>query len=228
MPKVIVCDYEIGLVNALKHSFPDTHIQGCNFHLAQCVWRGIQSAGLQTDYSEDEEMALNLRMLSALSYVPIKKVKRAYDSLIKSQYYVENKATLEPVVQYFGFTWMEKQNREGQRGNRRGVTFPIDLWNVQKAVTNHWPRTNNAAEGWHNRFSSRLRERHPSLWKLIQFMKSEQSVTETKMTQLCAGQEEIVSQQQSRKDARIEAIVSDYKNRDILEYLRGLAFNIKF
>jgi hypothetical protein len=57
-------------MNAVKSEFPNTSINGCFFHLSQCIWHHLQEAGLQKNYIQDSEFALHIRMLPALAFVP--------------------------------------------------------------------------------------------------------------------------------------------------------------
>ncbi|XP_046553519.1 uncharacterized protein LOC124262952 [Haliotis rubra] len=50
------------------------------------------------------------------------------------------------------------------------------------------PRTNNTLEGWHNRVKKLVCKAHPNIYELIQFLKMEQTTTETRYLQYDAGQ----------------------------------------
>lgn len=45
-PNSVMMDYEKAAMNAVKCEFPNVIINGCFFHLSQCVWRHIQEIGL--------------------------------------------------------------------------------------------------------------------------------------------------------------------------------------
>jgi len=52
------------------------------------------------------------------------------------------------------------------------------------------PRTNNKIKGWHNGFSSMLSSTRPSrpiIWKFIDYLKKEESLTKMTSEQLLAG-----------------------------------------
>jgi len=46
------------------------------------------------------------------------------------------------------------------------------VWNVNKTTLNDCHRTNNI-EGWNNRFSKLVGQKHPTIWKLIRKIKNE-------------------------------------------------------
>jgi len=46
-PKPIQIDFEQAFISAFQDIFPNAIINRCFFHFCQCVWRKIQSLGLQ-------------------------------------------------------------------------------------------------------------------------------------------------------------------------------------
>ncbi len=62
-PESITIDFELAAKNAVTSVFPDTHLHGCNFHLSQCVYRRVQAAKLQRQYTEDGDFSLSVRMV---------------------------------------------------------------------------------------------------------------------------------------------------------------------
>ena len=47
--KTVICDFEQGLINAIKNNFIDVTIVGCYFHHKKCLIRKAQSLGLTKD-----------------------------------------------------------------------------------------------------------------------------------------------------------------------------------
>lgn len=41
-PSHIVCDFEMGIISAIKECFPTTDLRGCLFHFGQIIWRKVQ------------------------------------------------------------------------------------------------------------------------------------------------------------------------------------------
>ena len=54
--------------NAFSIFWPHTHIKGCSFHLTQNIFRKIQ-AGLQNEYQQNENFAIQIKQLHALVFV---------------------------------------------------------------------------------------------------------------------------------------------------------------
>ena len=89
------------------------------------------------------------------------------------------------------------------------------------------PRTNNAVEGWHRSFEANVGATHPNFWKFMDILKREQNLTQVNTAQARAGhQPDPQRQRYLDSNQRIKNIIQDYHNRDIMQYLRGLAHNI--
>ena len=69
---------------------------GCLFHFGQCIWRNIQSHGLQNKYQADKSFYLNIKKLIALSFVPISDVIKAFELIVDD---FDDDA--EPFLDYF-------------------------------------------------------------------------------------------------------------------------------
>ncbi|KII64465.1 hypothetical protein RF11_03872 [Thelohanellus kitauei] len=61
-------DFESASINSFKEHFPNCRSSGCFFHFTQNIWRKIQSCGLSTDYINNGETRLYLKILSALAF----------------------------------------------------------------------------------------------------------------------------------------------------------------
>ena len=124
-----------------------------------------------------------------LSFIPVCDVQFAYNVLLSSQYFVNNKDLLKDLLEYFENTYIgiEKGN-----GDRSEPMFPIKIWNSYDNVINDLPRTNNAIEGWHNAFSTRVGKYHNALNKFLHFLINEQNcmkLHELLLNQLGAGRD---------------------------------------
>ena len=53
-----------------------------------------------------------------------------------------------------------------RRGHYRAPRFAYDMRGVCDRVQTELPRTNNAVEGWHNRFNRHVGWHHENIWKL--------------------------------------------------------------
>jgi len=219
-PTSIMIDFELAVINSLERIFPDCEIKGCFFHLSQNIYRKIQENGLQQRYQEDPDFALNLRMIPALAFVPTDEVVGAFEELsdILPQ-------ECRPVADYFEDSYIGRPQRRG----RRQPTYAIEMWNMHRRSEAELPKTNNSVEGWHRSFQSNVGSFHPTIWKFIGFIQREQALQQVHCTQILAGHP---SQPPRKKyadsNARILTIVRSYRDRNILDYLRGIAHNLSW
>ena len=108
--------------------------------------------GLQQNYLTDPLFRGNIRMIPALSFVPVHDVILAFDELCNHCGIDE-----QPVLDYFETNYIG----ELRRGRRLLPIFPNELWIMHNRVLNELPRKNNNLEGWHTRFSTMLKQTHP-------------------------------------------------------------------
>ena len=219
-PTTITTDFERAAINAATECFANVEIHGCFFHLAQNIFRKVQSVGLQDRYQNDEDFALSIRMIAALAFVPSEKVIESFKTLQESL--SEEFAT---VMDYFEDNYIGRLRR-----NRRAVAvFETSIWSVHSRVANSLPRTNNAVEGWHRKMQSAVSCHHPNIWSFLRILKREQSLNNVNLNQIFGGH---LPEQPKKKykdcSSRIANIVADFDNRDIIEYLKAIAYNINF
>lgn len=123
-------------MKAVKNIFCLADVHGCIFHFAQNIWAHVQQQGLQTKYTEDEDFALNIRMLIALAYVPKEQVIAAFEELMNMDFYEDNpdneyNQEIQNLFTYFESTYIGAFNRLGQR---KSPMYSIDTWNVYDAA----------------------------------------------------------------------------------------------
>jgi len=75
-------------------------------------------------------------------------------------------------------------------------------------------------------FSERIGANHPTIWKFIDALKTEQNLNEMKIEQYISVQLPNPPRRIYKETAqRIKMVVADYANRTLLDYLRGIAHN---
>jgi hypothetical protein len=224
-PKSVMTDFEQAALLAFKTVYPEIEQRGCLFHMGQCIWKKIQSGGeIRERYISDPDFALSIRQILALAFVPTVDVVSAFDDLMESAFFVENEALVRDLINYFEDNWI---GRPARRGGRSAPLFALALWNCFDAALQDLPKTNNSVEGWHRGFSELIGANHPTIWKFIDALKTEQNVNEMKIEQYISGQQPNPSRRVYRDTAeRIKSIVLDYTNRPVLDYLRGIAHNL--
>lgn len=220
-PETVLMDFECAAKNAFEATFPNTAVKGCLFHLTQSIYRKAQALGLQTDYQENQDVKMAIRMLPALAFVPEEDVVEAFE-LYASAHDLPD--IVQPVVDYFEDTFI---GRPLANSTRRSPRYPISMWNVHDRVTSELPRTNNNIEGWHTSLQSHIGAHHPNFWKLLNILKREQGLAEAAIAQIFNG---VPAPPQRKKykdiNTRINNLVAQYDNLSISRFLRRIARNL--
>lgn len=178
---------------------------------------------------------MSIKKLIALAFVPVLDVIKAFD-LIADDF--DDDA--DDFLGYFEKTWIGEPKKRGKLihqsylififtlgTGRKKPLFQIELWNVYDRTVSNLPRSNNSIEGWHNAFAKRVAIVHPTISKLTEKIRREQSKFEMDIAQIQQGQEPKPKKLKYRKlDARIKRLVDDYPNLNLSEYLKGLALNM--
>lgn len=129
-PTDVITDFEQAAMLSIKDNFPDADIHGCFFHFTQSVRRHIQQVGLLQIYIEDEDIALQLRLLIALAFVPSRMVVQAYDELVETEFFSgenDHKSKIDELLMYFQTTYIFGFNRHGKR---TCALFDVNVMNV--------------------------------------------------------------------------------------------------
>ena len=104
--------------------------------------------------------------------------------------------------------------------------FPHELWNVYDRLISGLPRTTNAVEGWHSAFWSATCK---YLDIYISCMVKENATMHYKIAQNVARvPAELQKRTYSQVNIQVSSIVSDCRNRNIINYLRALSHTIAF
>jgi hypothetical protein len=110
---------------------------------------------------------------------------------------------------------------------RKKPLFDHKLWNIYDRVIANLPRSNNAVEGWHNAFATRVAISHPTVTKLTEKIRLEQSKFEIDIAQVFQGHEPKPKKACYRKrDELISRLVLGYDQLQIDQYLKNISPNI--
>ncbi|XP_031327714.1 uncharacterized protein LOC116158974 [Photinus pyralis] len=183
-PSTIMIDFERAAIEAFQTEFPEILVRGCFFHLGQCIWRKVQEHGKAVRYANDVEFAVQVKMLTAISFLPLHDVVLGFEELMDTEYY-RNEIDLHPICDYFEDVWIGRPHRN----IRRPPLFQYNLWNFYDATNNDLPRTNNSVEGWHRRFTELISAQHPSIWRFIAAIKEEQHMNEIAISHYIQGRD---------------------------------------
>ncbi|CAF2042901.1 unnamed protein product, partial [Rotaria magnacalcarata] len=171
LPESIMTDFETGTIKSVKDMLSNILHKGYLFHFSQAVCRQVQSKGLTTKYNADEVFRLNVKQLIALAFAPLDQIITGFD-LICDQF--DNGA--DDLLEYFEKTCIETDRKKPQFDHR--------IWNIHDRVVATVPRPNNSVEGWHNAFADRVALSHPTIVKLGEKIRREQSKCQVDMTKI--------------------------------------------
>jgi len=221
---IIITDFEIAAIKAFARNFPTSLHKCCFFHMQQNIWKRVQGTGLQSLYSSDVNVELNVKMLSAIAFVPMPNVEEAYETLTLSAFFQEHESLFVGLLDYFEDNYI---GRLIPRSGRRKPLFPKILWNMHDMIINDLPKTTNNIEGWHNAFSSIVGSSHPNIWKFISCLKKSQSLTEGRMAHLSAGYKKQRPKKYKELAERLQYLALEFDSSDdILTFLKNVALNL--
>lgn len=226
-PQFILTDFERAAINAANTKFQGAQNKGCLFHLAQSVYRKIQSFGLAIRYGTDEDFSLLIRQIPALAFLPPTDIPAAFDQLK-----VNIPEEANEVVQWFEDNYVHGRVRRTLRnGNmvRDAPMFPPLLWSVVDNIEYTFPRTANSVEAWHRRWEILVGREHVGIFKIIKVIQKEQNKVQLDIETVLRGTPRPSQRRRDRdRETRIQTVFNDRNNRSIIDFIRGIAHNISF
>lgn len=220
-PEVILTDFEMAAMNALRDAYPRARVTGCYFHLTQSVIRKVQELGLKRAYETEVTLCEFIRCLSALAFVPEEDVPNAFDELVDDMPPYER---IEELVTYFEHTYIR-----GRRQRRRGELFgpslySISTWNKRTDAASGLARTNNICEGWHHGLQSLFSCQHPTMWTFMDGILKDCNSNKSTLLQAVAGAQQTKKRRYRELQKRVERALRTYTRINVLTYLRAMAY----
>ena len=179
-PEEMLMNFEKAAINSFKQTWPASVVKGCFFHLTQNLWRKVQAAGLQVVYSQDQELAIRIRMFPALAFAAPFEVPNLFNEVAAHLPTPE----ADDIIQYFERTYI---GRTLPGGAYQQALFPISMWNYHFDTALGLPRTTNAVEAWHRSSNATVGCHHPNVWKFLSALKREQGLVELRQAKYIAG-----------------------------------------
>ena len=87
------------------------------------------------------------------------------------------------------------------------------------------PKTNNHVEGYHRGIQEALDGHHPTVFKLMKFLKKEENLQHQQGMQWIAGEPGRRNVEAERRAARLSNLVAERNQRNLLDYIRGITYN---
>lgn len=227
-PTKLMSDFELAIINAIKIYFDADAISLCLFHLCQIIYRRIQAEGLQQRYGDENDRSIReaAHSMCALAFVPAEDVPKVFD-----MFFDEIEEDFIPIANYFELNYIRGIRAIGRRKAVK-VRYDPKLWNHYHSVLQGSARTNNASEGWHNRFQILVGRSHPSFYHFLTDLQKEQSDVEYMFRELALGKgiRNAPRGKQLRLEEQISNIVKTYATyvdeEKQLEYIRLIGHHI--
>ena len=171
----------------------------------------------------DPQFGLQLRMITALVFVPPQDVVNSFDKLfVVIQNQCEGDA--EEVLYYFKDTYIGRFQRIDPRHT---PLFPVELQNMLNRPDEQLPRTNNNIEVWHNSFQANVSSTHPKFWKFLDVLLREEHIVRVRMLQNQARHApEPRRHRYADCNAFLLRIADDFPDRQVMDYLQHIAHNL--
>ena len=105
----------------------------------------------------------------------------------------------------------------------RRPLFSHSKWNHHEDTQLMLPRSSNIAEGWHLGFHSLMSCTNPSIWRFLDRLKKEQTLTDVKITQhMMREPPPLRARKWVLYDEKLKRIVDDFENYELVDYLTAI------
>lgn len=152
-PKIFKMDFEIAAISAYRECFPNSKLNGCNFHFNQCLWRKVQELGLVKQYKENLEVRTHIKLTASLAHLPTTLTDEGWLHIMENS---PNNEQIDSYNDYFVTQWLENETIQ-------------DMW----ICYNQRHRTTNVCESWNSRLNRNIGKSHPNIIELITTLKSD-------------------------------------------------------
>ncbi|CAF1936087.1 unnamed protein product [Rotaria magnacalcarata] len=214
-PKMIMSDFETGLIRAIQQEFPQAEHRGCAFHHMQAMYRHVGHCGLTAVYKEQGVPRDVLRRLFSLCLMPKDTIEGHYQRLLHSIKKYKPKNIREKLVEFFTYyhdQWLAKVG--------------VDMF----CVSDLRIRTNNECETFHHALAKKVKQHHPSIWWLITCLSQQEFAQYHRILAAAGGQPQ--KRRCSKSSVKIQNRIDtlhDLFNTGVIsadELLTGLTFVI--
>lgn len=218
-PTMILTDFELAMINAFSHEFKGASQVGCFFHFSQNLWKKVQKSGLVSQFSS-QGLNDHFKRLQALAFLPAEDVPQGLALLDK-----QIPEVMRPLVTYLENTYVLGRIKPGTSLRTQPMFSPA-LWSVYNNVLNSLPRTTNNVEAWHSRWAKLVGESHVGTFRIIEEMRLEQKASVSRASVWLAGGATGKRKETIDKDVRLQRVVQNYKEYQLLDYINAVASNL--
>ncbi|DBA04786.1 TPA: hypothetical protein N0F65_004423 [Lagenidium giganteum] len=162
--ETVVCDFEQGMMNAIRDELPKTGIVGCLLHWKQALRRKMASLGISRQHILVAMAPGNMDLMTvAKASVAQSKGMPYVQRLLNGQMDIEEDAEKwQAFWKYFAKTWVK--------------TYSVDCWNISAMARERRTlvaRTNNALEAYNRAFAEQFAAAHLSIMTFVHVAKLE-------------------------------------------------------
>ena len=219
----VLVHFERSAISAFQNR--NIEVQGCFYHLSANIWKHTHHLGLSQRYNQEEEFALQIRMLPASVFLQAGDVIEGFEELVDTIRILYDDVTDE-LLQYFEDNYIGRYRRNAKRHT---PLFAINLWSIFNRTDDELPRANNSVEGWHRSFQGHVSACRPVFWKFLSVLQKEENMICILIVQHLARHPAPPPRQRYFDSSRrILRILDDYPNRQTLQFLRAIAHNLTF
>ena len=227
VPSRILIDFERAAINDIKEAYPGSSISGCYFHLYQSFQREIAELGLKCFYERNANAALELKLIPALSFIPVAEVEKAFE-LVEEIFHVLDKlkadaCTLEKTDQLTSSFQRTYIKGEQIRGNEKDVTFPIVLWNQNQETSEGLMRTTNAVERWYWSVSTLVQGSHPPIMTYLEEIRLDASYQKFNLLEATTGNVNRGRNKDCLLDRKFQQGLADYNADNPINFLISIS-----
>ena len=160
-PRMIMTDFESGMIPALAQELPNSKHQGCFFHFTKALYNKIKEMGALTEFRANAGFQKNFYLKCALPFVQHDKMAHV-SALIDQQYNAPDEFN-----QYFNGFWIS-------HARMLSLVDSLDT------------RTNNVSEGFNSAFGRQV-VANPNFWNFLKKFKQEEALFFVTMAQIEEG-----------------------------------------
>ncbi|XP_044579048.1 uncharacterized protein LOC123261503 [Cotesia glomerata] len=165
--KIVMCDFEQAMRNAVKDVLPKAVLKGCYFHHVQAIQKTTKDSGLWKQIKDDSVARDHLRLLMAVATLPANKMREGFE-LVECSLPQKYAKKFEKIFDYYDKNWLIKRDPE-----------EVSVWKLRQ-------NTNNYCESYHAWLASHL-QRRPKPWKLIVLLLEKMAESERKLKSIETG-----------------------------------------
>ena len=175
----------------------------------QAMNRKLQQHNLMEEYQvPDSDVRRYFQMMGSIAFVPEEDVPTAWRFLKPLL-----PADMTEFGDYFESTWIGTSSRN--------PTFAHYMWNLHDSTKMLLPRSSSISEGWHHGFHFMIPCSHSTIWKFLDCLKSEQDLTDVKLTKrLCREAQKRRAAKWIKYNQRLQTVVDAYEDYDMLDFLK--------